>query len=102
MLGVGIDGAERFHLVAPGRGEDGVFKVSVVEHTPTAVTAPMSRIVGLQPESLPQARTGQCAAPAGTRPASADRRRGRTTVTTTNEGRQSRSEEGPPPIAHNG
>jgi len=55
MLGVGIDGAERFHLVALGRGEDGVFKVTrVVEHTATAVTAPMSRIVGLAPESLPQ------------------------------------------------
>jgi len=54
MLGVGIDGAERFHLVALGRGEDGVFKVTRVEHTATAVTAPMSRIVGLAPESLPQ------------------------------------------------
>ena len=54
MLGVGIDGAERFHLLALGRGEDGVFKVTRVEHTATAVTAPMSRIVGVPPESLPQ------------------------------------------------
>ena len=54
MLGVGIDGAERFHLVALGRGEDGVFEVSRVEHTPTAVTTPISRIVGVLPESLPQ------------------------------------------------
>ena len=54
MLGVGIDWAERFHLVALGRGEDGVFEMTRVEHTPTAVTTPMSRIVGLQPESLPQ------------------------------------------------
>jgi hypothetical protein len=54
MLGVGNDWAGRFHLVALGRGEDGVFEVTRVEHTPTAVTAPMSRTVGLAPESLPQ------------------------------------------------
>ena len=54
MLRVGIDGAERFHLVALGRGEDGVFEVTRVEHTAMAVTAPMSRTVGLAPESLPQ------------------------------------------------
>ena len=54
MSGVGIDGAERFHPVALGRGEDGVFEVSRVEHTPTAVTAPISRILWVPPESLPQ------------------------------------------------
>ena len=54
MSGVGIDGAERFHPVALGRGEDGVFEVTRVEHTPTAVTAPISRIVGVPPQSLPQ------------------------------------------------
>ena len=50
MLGVGIDWAEQFHLVALGRGEDGVFEVSKVEHTPTAVAALLSRIVGLEPD----------------------------------------------------
>ena len=54
MLGVGIDWAEQFHLVALGRGEDGVFEVTRAEHTPTAVTTPMNRIVGVAPESLPQ------------------------------------------------
>jgi hypothetical protein len=38
MLGVGIDWAEQFHLVAVGRGENGVFEVTRVQHPP-AVTA---------------------------------------------------------------
>src|SRR5450755_3932893 len=50
MLGVGIDWAEQFHLVALGRGETGVFEVKRVEHTPAAVTALLSRIVGLEPD----------------------------------------------------
>jgi hypothetical protein len=50
MLGVGIDGAEQFHLVALGRGENGAFEVTSVERTPAAVTALMSRIVGLKPD----------------------------------------------------
>jgi hypothetical protein len=50
MLGVGIDWAEQFHLVALGRIEDGVFEVSRVEHTPTAVATLLSRIVGLEPD----------------------------------------------------
>ena len=54
MWSVGIDWAERFHLMALGRGEDGVFEVTGVEHTATAVTAPMSRTVGVAPEPLPQ------------------------------------------------
>ena len=102
MLGVGIDGAERFHRVALGRGEDGVFKATRGGTHRDGGDRPdeQDRRVGA---GIPAAaRTGQCAAPAGTRPASADRRRGRTTVTPTNEGGQSRSEEGPPPIAHNG
>ena len=49
MLGVGIDWAEQFHLVA-GRPENGVFEVTWVEHTPVAVTALMTRIVGLEPD----------------------------------------------------
>src|SRR5664279_4696797 len=50
MLGVGIDWAEQFHLVGLGRGETGVFEVKRVEHTPAAVTALLSRIVGLEPD----------------------------------------------------
>jgi len=50
MLGVGIDWAEQFHLVALGRPENGVFEVKRVEHTPAAVTALLTRIVGLEPD----------------------------------------------------
>ena len=32
MLGVGIDWAEQFHLVAVGRGENGVLEVTRVQH----------------------------------------------------------------------
>jgi transposase len=51
-LGVGIDWAEQFHLVALGRGETGVFEVSRVEHTPTAVTDLLSRIVEPDPAEV--------------------------------------------------
>ena len=50
MLGVGIDWAEQFHLVALGRGDNGAFEVTSVERTPAAATALMSRIVGLEPD----------------------------------------------------
>ena len=50
MLGVGIDWAEQFHLVALGRIESGVFEVKRVEHTPAAVAALMTRISGLEPD----------------------------------------------------
>jgi len=49
MLGVGIDWAEQFHLVAVGRGENGVFEVTRVQHPP-AVAALVARIVGLEPD----------------------------------------------------
>ena len=49
-MGVGIDGAGQFHLVAPGRGDNGAFEVTSVERTPAAATALMSRIVGLEPD----------------------------------------------------
>ena len=49
-MGVGIDWAEQFHLVALGRIESGVFEVKRVEHTPAAVTALMTRISGLEPD----------------------------------------------------
>jgi transposase len=50
MLGVGIDWAEQFHLVALGRPENGVFEVKRVEHKPAAVTALLTRIAGLEPD----------------------------------------------------
>jgi hypothetical protein len=50
MLGVGIDWAEQFHLVALGRIENGVFEVKRVEHTPAAVTALLTRIAGMEPD----------------------------------------------------
>jgi transposase len=48
MLGVGIDWAEEFHLVALGRPGDGVFEVFRVEHTPGAVGALVTRIGALE------------------------------------------------------
>jgi transposase len=50
VLGVGIDWAEQFHLVALGRPDSGVFEVTRVEHAPAAVTALVSRILGLEPD----------------------------------------------------
>ena len=50
MLGVGIDWAEEFHLVALGRPEEGVIQVVRVEHTPAAVDQLLTRIAGLEPD----------------------------------------------------
>jgi len=50
MLGVGIDWAEDFHLVAVGRPGEGVVEVARVEHTPAAVEALVARIAGLEPD----------------------------------------------------
>jgi transposase len=50
VLGVGIDWAEEFHLVALGRPGDGVFDVARVEHTPAAVAALTARIATLEPD----------------------------------------------------
>ena len=50
MLGVGIDWAEEFHLVALGRPGDGVIEVSRVEHTPAAVDALVGKIAALEPD----------------------------------------------------
>lgn len=50
MLGVGIDWAEEFHLVALGRPGDGVFEVTRVEHTPAAVGALVTRIAAHEPD----------------------------------------------------
>ena len=48
MLGVGIDWAEEFHLVALGRPGEGVIEVLRVEHRPQAVAALVERIAGLE------------------------------------------------------
>ncbi len=50
MLGVGIDWAEEFHLVALGRPGEGMFDVARVEHTPAAVAALVARIAMLEPD----------------------------------------------------
>ena len=48
MLGVGIDWAEEFHVVALGRPGSGVIEVVRVEHRPQAVSALVARIAGLE------------------------------------------------------
>lgn len=50
MLGVGIDWAEEFHLVALGQPAEGVIEVVRVEHRPQAVSALVARIAGLEPD----------------------------------------------------
>lgn len=50
MLGVGIDWAEEFHLVALGRPGEGVFDVARVEHDPRSVDALIARIATLEPD----------------------------------------------------
>lgn len=50
MLGVGLDWAEDYHVVALGRPGEGVFDTVTVAHTPTAVDTLIARIAGLEPE----------------------------------------------------
>jgi hypothetical protein len=50
VLGVGIDWAEAFHLVALGRPEEGVIEVRRVEHTPAAVDQLLAQIAALEPD----------------------------------------------------
>ena len=50
MLGVGIDWAEEFHVVALGSPGEGVIEVVRVEHRPQAVAALVNRIAGLEPD----------------------------------------------------
>lgn len=50
MLGVGIDWAEQFHLVALGSPGDGVSEVVRIEHTAPAVTALIARLGRLEPD----------------------------------------------------
>lgn len=50
MLGVGIDWAEAFHLVALGHPDEGVIQVLRVEHTPTAVDRLIAQIAAMEPD----------------------------------------------------
>src|SRR3972149_6371547 len=50
MLGIGIDFAEEFHLVALGRPGEGVVEVVRVDHTPAALEALVTRLGGPQPD----------------------------------------------------
>jgi len=50
MLGVGIDWAEEFHLVALGKPGEGVIDIRRVEHTPAAVQALLAHIATLEPD----------------------------------------------------
>jgi transposase len=50
VLGVGIDWAEEFHLVALGRPEEGVMHLRRVEHTPAAVDQLVGQIAALEPD----------------------------------------------------
>jgi transposase len=50
VLGVGIDWAEAFHLVALGRPAEGVIQLRRVEHTPAAVDQLIAQIATLEPD----------------------------------------------------
>lgn len=50
MLGVGIDWAEQFHLVALGSPDSGVSEVLRIEHTAPAVAALITRLGRLEPD----------------------------------------------------
>jgi transposase len=50
VLGVGIDWAEEFHLVALGRPGEGVIEVVQVGHSPRAIDALVDKIVELEPD----------------------------------------------------
>lgn len=50
MLGIGIDWAEDYHVVALGRPTDGVFDTVCVAHDPTAVDTLIARLLDLEPD----------------------------------------------------
>lgn len=50
MLGVGIDWAEEFHLVALGTPGEGVIDIARVEHDPRSIDALIARIATLEPD----------------------------------------------------
>jgi transposase len=49
VLGVGIDWAEAFHLVALGHPDQGVIQIRRVEHTPAAIDQLIAQIAALEP-----------------------------------------------------
>jgi transposase len=51
MLGVGIDFAEEFHVVALGRPGEGVIEIVRVEHAPSALDSLVTRIAALEPDA---------------------------------------------------
>ncbi|HWD44255.1 MAG TPA: transposase [Actinomycetota bacterium] len=51
MLGVGIDWAEEFHLVALGRPDEGVIEVRRVDHSRAGVGALLRHIAKLEPDA---------------------------------------------------
>ena len=50
MLGIGIDWAEEFHLVAIGRPGEGVVEVRRVEHRPDAVARLVAEVAAMEPD----------------------------------------------------
>jgi transposase len=50
VLGVGIDWAEEFHVVALGWPGEGVFDIARVDHDPRSVDALIARIATLEPD----------------------------------------------------
>ena len=50
MLGVGIDWAEAFHLIALGHPDQGVIQIRRVEHTPAALDQLIAQIAALEPD----------------------------------------------------
>jgi transposase len=52
VLGVGIDWAEAFHLVALGHPEEGVRQLRRVEHTPAALDQLIAQIAALEPDPV--------------------------------------------------
>jgi hypothetical protein len=50
VLGVGIDWAEEFHVVALGRPDQGVIEIARVPHSPAAVAALVAKIARLEPD----------------------------------------------------
>ena len=50
MLGIGIDWAEEFHVVALGWPDEGVIEIARVQHSPAAVAALVAKIARLEPD----------------------------------------------------
>jgi transposase len=51
LLGVGIDWAEEFHVVALGRPGEGVFEISRVTHSAAAIDALVAKVATLEPDA---------------------------------------------------